>query len=175
MISPAGFFSPPFRYDGRYRLAARIAIANASPAVIPEKTLPRKRRIRIMLMISSDPIDPATVYDLIAKNHAGSVLFHYAVVKEQNSRSGVTSCIEYETVGDTSDELEEIAAELKLKWAIEDLILWRRIGCLKVGDIISLIAVSSPSSEDAFASCKHGIAKLKKMKSIRKSEKFSTP
>ena len=34
-----------------------------------------------MVKVSSDPIDPANVYDLIATSAAGSVVFHYAVVK----------------------------------------------------------------------------------------------
>jgi molybdopterin synthase catalytic subunit len=39
-----------------------------------------------------------------------------------------------------------------------------------VGEIISLVAVSSPSSEDAFAACRFGIGRLKKMGSIAKRE-----
>ena len=125
------------------------------------------------LMISNDPIVPESSYDQIAKSHAGSVVFHYAVVKEQSGHHGVTSGIEYHAASDSVAELEEIAAELKEKWAIEDLVLIRRVGCLGIGDIISLVAASSPNSEDAFASCRHGISRLKKMKTIRKIETFA--
>ena len=52
----------------------------------------------------------------------------------------------------------------------EDVLLIRRIGRLGIGDIISLVAASSPNSEDAFASCRHGISRLKKMTTIRKNE-----
>jgi molybdopterin synthase catalytic subunit len=121
-------------------------------------------------MITNDPIDPATTYDQIAKKHAGSVVFHYAVVKEQKASDGVTSRIEYGTAGDAQAELAEIAAELKEKWKLEDLLLVRRVGSLGIGDIISLVAASSPNSEDAFAACRHGIARLKKMSTIRNAE-----
>ncbi|HEY6871813.1 MAG TPA: molybdenum cofactor biosynthesis protein MoaE [Geobacteraceae bacterium] len=124
------------------------------------------------LMLSHDPIDPATVYDLIAKQNAGSVVFHYAVVKEQKGHDGVTTGIEYQSAGDTEAELREIAAELKEKWKVEDLLLIRRVGRLGIGDIISLIAASSPNSEDAFAACRHGIARMKKMATIRKQEMY---
>jgi molybdopterin synthase catalytic subunit len=127
----------------------------------------------MILIITHDPIDPAAAYGQIAKEHAGSVVFHYAVVKEQkDSGGGVTSRIEYGTTGDSAAELAEIAAELKEKWKIEDVILMRRVGSLGIGDIISLVAASSPNSEDAFAACRHGIARLKKMTTIRKSEVF---
>ncbi len=124
----------------------------------------------MVLMIAHDPIDPATAYDLIGKEHAGSIVFHYATVKEQRSQDQATTGIEYRTDGDTEAELAEIAAELKEKWKLEDVLLIRRIGRLGIGDIISLVAASSPNSEDAFASCRHGISRLKKMTTIRKNE-----
>jgi len=125
-----------------------------------------------MEMISENPIDPAAMYELVAKKSSGSVVFHYAVVKEQLSQDKATSGIEYHTAGDTVAELREIAAELKDKWKLEDVLLVRRIGSLRVGDIISLIAASSPNSEDAFASCRHGISRMKKMATIRKNEMY---
>ncbi len=123
-----------------------------------------------MVMITHDPIDPSTAYDMIAKEHAGSIVFHYATVKELKSHDKATTGIEYLTNGDTEAELAEIAAELTEKWKLENVLLIRRIGCLGIGDIISLVAASSPNSEDAFASCRHGISRLKKMATIKKNE-----
>lgn len=125
-----------------------------------------------MEIISENPIDPAAMYDLIAKTSSGSVVFHYAVVKEQHSQEKKTTGIEYQPAGDTIAELQEIVAELKGKWKLEDVLLVRRIGTLRVGDIISLVAASSPNSEDAFASCRHGISRLRKMASIKKNEMY---
>lgn len=126
-----------------------------------------------MVLISHEPIDPTMQYARIAKESSGSVVFHYAVVKEQGGHGGITSGIEYQAVGDTEAELEEIAAELMEKWTLEDVLLVRRVGRLGIGDIISLVAASSPNSEDAFASCRHGISRLKKMATIRKTETYS--
>ncbi len=124
------------------------------------------------LMLSHDPIDPVAAYSLISKDGAGSVVFHYAVVKEQKGHDGVTTGIEYRTAGDVEAELARIADELKEKWRLDDILLIRRVGCLGIGDIISLVAASSPNSEDAFDSCRHGIARMKKMTTIRKNEIF---
>lgn len=126
-----------------------------------------------MEIISEKPIDPAAMYDLVAKNGSGSVVFHYAVVKKQQSEEKSTSAIDYQTAGDTVAELKAIVAELKEKWKLEDVLLVRRIGTLRVGDIISLVAASSPNSEDAFASCRHGISRLRKMTSIKKNEIYA--
>ena len=65
-----------------------------------------------------------------------------------------------------------IAEEIRQKWQIEDVLVIRRSGCLSVGEIISLVAASSPASEDAFDACRHGISRLKKMNTVVKPERF---
>ena len=123
-----------------------------------------------MVQISSEPINPTEAYDLIRKNCSGSVVLRYAVVKESSGSEHATTCIDYQAGDKAEEELEAIAAELREKWTVEDVLLVRRTGCLRVGEIISLVAASSPNSEDAFAACKQGISRLKKMSSIRKTE-----
>ena len=128
-----------------------------------------------MVIASTAPINPDEAYNLIAKKRSGSVVLHYAVVKEDTGAGTVTSCIDYRADGDVKEELETIAAELQHRWDLEDVLLIRRIACLGVGEIISLVAASSPNSEDAFEACKCGISRLKKMATICKTEKLSRP
>jgi molybdopterin synthase catalytic subunit len=123
-----------------------------------------------MVLITTDPIDPSKAYDLIAKRASGSVLFHYAVVKAQEGDGGVTCHIEYSAIGNVEEELVLIAGEMGESWEIEDSLLIRRVGRVGIGEIISLVAVSSPASEDAFAACRFGIGRLKKMTTIGKKE-----
>lgn len=123
-----------------------------------------------MVLITSDPIDPAKLYDLIATRGAGSVVFHYAVVKPMAGAGGTTSYIDYAASDATEAELQVIADALAAEFTVEDVLLIRRTGRLGVGDIISLIAASSPNSEDAFEACKQGIRRLKTMKTIIKNE-----
>jgi len=123
-----------------------------------------------MVRISPEPIDTETAYGLIAKNSAGSVVFHYAVVKPQAGPGGTTCYIDYAVSGDAEAELRTIVDELAAKFTVEDTLLIRRTGRLGLGEIISLVAVSSPNSEDAFEACKQGISRLRKMKTIVKNE-----
>ena len=126
-----------------------------------------------MVLINAAPIDPAAVYNSIGSTFSGSVVLHSAVVKKQAGSGNATSCIDYQAQEDTIPELESIAEELKRGWNLEDVLLIRRTGCLSVGEIISLVAASSPNSEDAFEACKSGISRLKKMSTITKTEKFA--
>ena len=126
-----------------------------------------------MVKLVEAPIDPASVYKSICSAFSGSVVFHYAVVKKQAGSGKSTTSIEYRAQGDSMLEMEGIAGELERSWKLEDILLIRRTGCLAVGDIISLVAASSPNSEDAFEACRQGISRLKKMSTIRKTESFA--
>jgi len=126
-----------------------------------------------MVKLVENPIDPAEVYKSICSAFSGSVVFHYAIVKRQAGSGKSTTSIEYSAQGDSVLEMESIAGELERRWKLEDVLLIRRTGCLAVGDIISLVAASSPNSEDAFEACRSGISRLKKMTTIHKAEMFS--
>jgi molybdopterin synthase catalytic subunit len=123
-----------------------------------------------MVCFSSKPIDPRQVYDLIGKDAAGSVLFHFAVAKAIDTKLGITTHITYEPNGDVEQGLKDIALEMREKWNLTDVLLLRRQGMVAVGEIISLVAVSSSSSEEAFAACRHGLARMKRMPTIIKTE-----
>ncbi len=122
-----------------------------------------------MILITENPIDSKTTYESIQKKTVGSVLLHYAVVRERTGNH-VTKQIEFQRNGDIESEMYSISDSLFEKWALEDVLIIRRLGTLQVGDIISLVSVSSPNSKDAFEACHFGIESLKKMKFIRKTE-----
>ena len=124
-----------------------------------------------MEMVTEAPLDPGKLFEKIRKNGSGSVLFHYAVVKSQ-AGDKASSGIRFERGGDVEAELAGIAADVRGRWNIDDVLLVRRIGTLKVGDVISLVAVSSPASNDAFEACRFGLERLKKMVSLKKTELF---
>lgn len=121
-----------------------------------------------MIKLVETPIDPAAVYNSICSAFSGSVVFHYAVVKKQACSGKSTTSIEYTVAGDVISEMETIATEIERFWNLEDVLLIRRIGCLAVGEIISLVAASSPNSNDTFDACKFGLTRLRRMTTIIK-------
>ncbi|MBI5483126.1 MAG: molybdenum cofactor biosynthesis protein MoaE [Deltaproteobacteria bacterium] len=127
-----------------------------------------------MVRLVEDQIDPVAVYNSICAAFSGSVVFHYAVVKKLAGSGKSTTAIEYRAQEDSILELEDIARDLESRWSLEDVLLIRRTGCLAVGETISLVAASSPNSEDAFEACKSGVSRLKKISTIHKIEKFSS-
>ena len=122
-----------------------------------------------MVIVTEAPLDPGKLFEEIRKNGSGSVLFHYAVVKSQ-AGDNLSAGILFERNGDIEGELNEISSDAKSRWKIDDILLVRRIGMLKVGDVISLVAVSAAASDDAFDACRYGLARFKKMTSLKKTE-----
>jgi molybdopterin synthase catalytic subunit len=122
-----------------------------------------------MEIVTKAPLDPGRLFEQLRKNGSGSTLFHYAVVKSQTGDK-VSTGILFEKNGDMEAELAEISADIKGRWNVDDVLPARRIGTLKIGDVISLIAVSSSASNDAFEACRFGLERLKKMVSLRKTE-----
>jgi molybdopterin synthase catalytic subunit len=122
-----------------------------------------------MEIISSNPIDPTKVYELIRKDTAGSVVFHFAVVRESTENKR-TKSIEFHPNGNLEQELRMISQEIHKRWEIEDALIIRRLGRLNIGDIISLVAVSSSHREEAFNACSYGVDRLKKMATLIKKE-----
>ena len=123
-----------------------------------------------MIQITAQPIDPARLSGLISLCGAGSIVSHCAVVKPLVGGDGTTQFIDFSRCGDSEAELSAIAAALSREFAVTDIVMIRRLGRIAVGEIISLVAVSSPNSEDAFEACKQGIARMKKMKTFAKHE-----
>jgi molybdopterin synthase catalytic subunit len=127
-----------------------------------------------MVKVVNTPIEPSESFAGMEKNASGSVLLHYAVVKRDLCPDGAkrTCRVEYREAGDVTGELEAISDEIKAQWNVEDVAIIRRIGSLSVNDIISLVAVSSRNSKDAFEACRYAVEQLKKMTTIVKEEVF---
>ncbi len=130
-----------------------------------------------MEIVTNKPIRPEEFYSLIDSGNAGSVIFHFAVVRGTTGDKE-TSLIEFRATTDDSDmkkELHGISDEIREKFKVDDVLLARATGKLSVGDVMSLVAVSSPRSQPAFDAVHYGVDRLKEMKSIRKQETFRSP
>jgi molybdopterin synthase catalytic subunit len=127
-----------------------------------------------MEIVTNNPIRPDDVYRLINSDNAGSVVFHFAVVRGTTDDK-TTSIIEFQPARDNNDikeELHQISDEIRKKWKVDDVLIIRAIGKLAVGDVMSLVAVSSPRSMAAFEASHYGVDRLKEMKTILKQETF---
>ena len=70
------------------------------------------------------------------------------------------------------NKLAEIAAEIRERWAIEDVAISHRIGRLEIGQTSLVVAISSPHREEALAACEYAVDRLKQVVPIWKKEYF---
>ena len=124
-----------------------------------------------MVTVTERPLEPGMIFEKLRKENTGSLIFHYAVVKGIEGEKQ-TSGIRFERSGDIESELSEIEEDIKARWNISDILLIRRVGMLKVGELISLVAVSATASSDAFEACHHGLDRIRKMASLKKTELY---
>jgi molybdopterin synthase catalytic subunit len=127
-----------------------------------------------MEIVTNKPINPDEAYRLIDSGNGGSVVFHFAVVRGTTGDKQ-TSIVEFQPAKsdiETKEELHQISEEIRKKWEIDDVLIIRAMGKLCVGDVMSLVAVSSPRSMAAFEASHYGVDRLKEMKTIKKQEIF---
>ena len=124
-----------------------------------------------MIELTEKPIEPASVYERLSRDGAGSVVVHFGVVKPVVSDRR-TRGIRFAPQGDLRGEIQSIEDELRKKWGLTDVLLIRRVGELSIGEIILVAAVAAPDREAAFAACRDAVERFKKLKRVQKEELF---
>jgi len=86
-------------------------------------------------------------------------------------RSGNISEIYYESYNKMAEQkMREIENETKTKWEIKKLVVFHRMGNIKVGETSIIIGVSSEHRNEAFEACKYVINNVKTRVPIWKKE-----
>lgn len=124
-----------------------------------------------MIELTEKPIRQEKVHKRLASKESGSVVVHYGVVKKVVDGKR-TAGIRFSPDGDLEGELRELEKKVRGKWNIEDMVLIRRLGELRTGDIILAAAVSAEGRDDAFGACRDVVDGCKKLKCIKKTELY---
>ena len=127
-----------------------------------------------MEIVVNSPIDPNDVYRLINSANAGSVVVHFAVVRGTTENKTMGSIEFWPAKGDDDirSELQGISDEIRNKFGVDDVLIIRALGKFNVGDVMALVAISSPHRGPAFDACRYGVERLKELKTMMKKETF---
>ena len=91
-----------------------------------------------------------------AKTHVGAVASFIGTVRadaEGGTGNGVTAMTLEHYPGMTEKALEDICAQAKSRWRVDDTLVIHRVGELKPADQIVLVVVTSSHRGDAFEAC----------------------
>ncbi len=122
-----------------------------------------------MIKITRNEVDLLFLLKKLKTTKAGAIISYIGLVRGENKGKKVTF-MKIKAQKGAEEELKDIEKEIRNKFAIEDIIIVRRTGKLKVGETILIIGISAVHRKEAFSACKFAVDKLKKMKKIEESE-----
>jgi len=125
-----------------------------------------------MIEITERPISPELVVSQVKTAGSGCVVTYIGLIRDYSRGKPVLS-VEYEDVGEkAAKRLQEIAAEIKQKWPVDNIAIYHRIGTLKVGEINLVVAIASAHRNEGFAACQYAIDQFKRQLPTRKKETY---
>jgi len=123
-----------------------------------------------VVKITKRPIKPEQVLADVRTADAGGTVSFMGTVRNQGELSSVTSMELEAASGLAKADLSRIVRVALREYDISKISVAHRVGKLRVGEIIVMIAVSAPHRTDAFKACKFVIDELKKSTPIWKKE-----
>ena len=125
-----------------------------------------------LIHISDEPLDLASINDLVKDDGCGAVDIFVGNVRNQ-TRGKTVKKLDFEAYKKMAiREMEKIAEEATQKWPIRKMAIHHRVGSLKVGETAVIIAVSTPHRKASFEACQFAIDTLKLTVPIWKKEIF---
>ena len=106
----------------------------------------------------------------VRKRSNGGIVTFLGVVRG-SSRGRNVVYLEYEAYREMAmRKMQQVADEVREKWAIDDIAIVHRVGHLEVGEGAVAIAVGAPHRKAAFEACAYAIDRLKEIVPIWKKE-----
>ena len=126
--------------------------------------------VKSLIKITNDRLNLEEVMLELEDNSAGALSIFIGNVRNRG-RSGNVSEIYYESYSKMAEQkMNEIENEAQTKWEIKKLVVFHRIGNIKVGETSIIIGVSSEHRQEAFEACKFVIDSVKTRVPIWKKE-----
>ena len=126
--------------------------------------------VKSLIKITNDRLNLEEVMLELEDNSAGALSIFMGNVRNLG-RSGNVSEIYYESYSKMAEQkMNEIENEAQTKWEIKKLVVFHRIGNIKVGETSIIVGVSSEHRQEAFEACKYVIDNVKTRVPIWKKE-----
>ena len=132
------------------------------------------------IRLQREPLDPAAAVSRVTRPEAGGIAVFLGITRAQPADPGSTKdslgsllALDYQAYEEMAQkEIRRLAVEAAARWPICRLVVWHRLGEVKVGEPSVIIAVSCPHRAEAFDACEFLIDELKKTVPIWKREIF---
>lgn len=105
--------------------------------------------------VQEQPFDQGEVVERIrlADSGVGAIASFVGVCRDHNEGAGVEAMTLEHYPGMTEKAIEVIVQQARARWKLRACEVVHRVGCLRPGEPIVLVAVASTHRADAFAAC----------------------
>ena len=111
-----------------------------------------------MIRITRNPIRPEAAIESVRKKAYGAVIAYVGTVRDVSHDRRVIFMEHQVSSQDLArQELERIAEEIGRRWQLEDVSIIHRIGKLRTGEILLVVAIGAPHRVEAFEACQYAI------------------
>jgi len=129
-------------------------------------------KAQTFVALSSDPIDPLALSEMVVEPGSGAVVTFNGMVRDNNLGRSVRY-LEYEAYAEMAEaKIQQIVAEARERWpAIRRVAVVHRTGHLEIGEMAVLVAIGAPRRNDgAFEATRYVIDRIKEIVPIWKKE-----
>jgi molybdopterin synthase catalytic subunit len=127
-----------------------------------------------MIEITSKPLSPQFTIDKVKKDDYGAIVTFVGTVRN-TTRGRKVAFLKIETCDEKAQaKLHEIVSDINQKWQLHDVVISRRIGKLRVGEIALIIAVAAAHRQEAFQACQYAVDRLKQGGITTEKEVYET-
>jgi molybdopterin synthase catalytic subunit len=125
-----------------------------------------------MIKITDKPISPGTVINQARTSGSGCVVAYVGLIRD-NSHGKPVQSVEYKDAdGKAEDGLRQIAAEITRKFPVNAVVIYHRVGKLKVGDINFVVAIGAAHRGEGFAASQYAVDRFKESLPTVKKETY---
>jgi molybdopterin synthase catalytic subunit len=125
-----------------------------------------------MIQITDKPISPEIVVNQAMTSDSGCVVTYVGLIRD-NSRGKPVKSVEYrDTDGKAADKLNGIAEEIQSKFPVNRVVIYHRVGKLKVGDINLVVAVAAAHRGEGLAAVAYAVDTFKDRLPTAKKETY---
>ena len=128
----------------------------------------RDQRARVE--VTDKPLDPLLLIERTKRSRDGAVVTFVGIVRD-NAEGHRVIFLDYEAYKEMAEaKLQEIVDEIRLRWELEDVAIYHRLGRLKVGEASLVVVVCSPHRPPAFEACAYAVDRVKEIVPVWKKE-----
>ncbi len=118
-----------------------------------------------MVRITRNPIRPEAAIENVRKKAYGAVIAYVGTVRQASATGRPVAVMEHRAAQQdlARRELERIASQIGVRWGLEDVCIIHRIGKLRTGEILLVVAIGAPHRQEALAACQYAIEQFKEV------------